>query len=129
MEYIIKVLLRFCLYSSLVFCVRVPPLPPEFNVGPLVPDKKKHPARPSFIEQTHQKVNRFTVDGKYNQSVLTTMELHCGFHGPPYPLSSMLGYSGWVVFFFPGSSVPTLNSGGMGGNPNARNTGTKKDHT
>ena len=68
----------------------------------------------SFDEKIQPKVDTSTVDGKYNQSGFIWKELSCGFHCPPYPLNSKLGYSGWAVFYFLGPSVPTLNSGGRG---------------
>ena len=93
----------FWLFANIyLFCVRVSPPTPEFNVGTLVPEKNttqpEHPR--SFGEETQRKVNTSTVDGKYKQSGFVWKELNCGFHCPPYPLNSKLGSSGRVVFFF-----------------------------
>ena len=54
----------------------------------------------------HIYVYIYTVDGKSNQSGLIYKELSCGFHCPPYPLNSMMGCSGWMVFFFLGCAFP-----------------------
>ena len=48
----------------------------------------------SVDEKMQSKVDTSTVDGKYNQSGSIWKELSGGFHCPPYPPNSKLGYSG-----------------------------------
>ena len=49
MEYVIKVLLRFGFVQFLSFFRSGSPLPPEFNVGTLVPEKNTtRPEDPNF---------------------------------------------------------------------------------
>jgi hypothetical protein len=48
----------------------------------------------SVDEKMQSKVDTSTVDGKYNQSGSIWKELNGGFHCPPHPPNSKLGYSG-----------------------------------